>query len=804
MESMRGESMAGMLLSSDGLAEMEKQMSGEINEMQQSAASAIKQRAEKLQDFVRDTKQRYLTAREAVSHSLAGLADSVATRWRRLTVASFHERLGKCCCSRNVVDGCEWQPFKLGGPIVDYECKIGFMDYMDAITAGSMEGASSNTSEVDNILDQCAASKGWQYQSWDWSPPAANISMPGEVVAVPPVPIVALHHLETSVVVPDVVKPTDDLIVAVPADSSESHQPAEKEISGGAPREALQPNETALDLDVETVSSAIKDIVGLPDEKPSDQAPKVEESQEKQAEGMDELDRAAAELAAAERAVSLLPGSGQIAPAIDASAQLVQSDPADPAAAVEVNASVVPNVVPIGWTKAQQGQQASVDSGHALEDERRRLSEKNAGRRHARDDELFRESETSPRGWCLCSVDTNRHGRWAFVATGPAVEAPRHLRARPLASASTVPTSRCSACRNVQDGSKTTHREVGSEPASGAFSIKGSALGAAAILGVRRVLGHRCRQPVQRAQSPFAEIAFAAALYGTVRAAAHAWVSATDSFALRDELFQDMAVAHTYKNSIRPWIQSGVIALISSIFVVFAVKEFIKSMKEWEQQQEVKEMSAMGEDALFLMSTPVDATPLEKKKDRMRKRLTPLPMRLLGGLLDKVWLLRVGACVGYLLPFLNALDFGEISISLYPYAVGVPPCEPIVNFMQHTLKMRYLYNAYLKSGYYFLIVWFLFIQLAVRNKAAPFYVRFHSSQAILISMLLGVPQQVFFAVLNPWESGLWVQTFMYHSMVSIFLFIVCLLLWCCLNALMKRQMAMPLVSEAAVMWAGKE
>lgn len=54
-------------------------------------------------------------------------------------------------------------------------------------------------------------------------------------------------------------------------------------------------------------------------------------------------------------------------------------------------------------------------------------------------------------------------------------------------------------------------------------------------------------------------------------------------------------------------------------------------MKEWEQQQEMKEMQQMGEDALFLMSTPVDATPLEKKKDRMRKRLTPLPMRILGG-----------------------------------------------------------------------------------------------------------------------------------------------------------------------------
>ena len=34
-----------------------------------------------------------------------------------------------------------------------------------------------------------------------------------------------------------------------------------------------------------------------------------------------------------------------------------------------------------------------------------------------------------------------------------------------------------------------------------------------------------------------------------------------------------------------------------------------------------------------------------------------------------------------------------------------------------------------RSGYYFLIVWFIFIQTAVRNKAAPFYVRFHSSQA---------------------------------------------------------------------------
>merc|ERR1712151_538153 len=200
------------------------------------------------------------------------------------------------------------------------------------------------------------------------------------------------------------------------------------------------------------------------------------------------------------------------------------------------------------------------------------------------------------------------------------------------------------------------------------------------------------------------------------------------------------------------------------------------------------------------MSTPIDATPLEKKKAKMRRRLTPWPMRFVGAVADWFWVFRVGACVGYLLPLLNVLDFGEISVSLNPYPLGVPVSEPIVNFMQNTLGLRYLYNAYLKSGYYFLIVWFLFIQFAVRNKAAPFFLRFHSSQAILISMLLGIPQQIFFAVLNPWELGLVVQKIMYFSMVSLFLFTVALVIYCCMRALLKQTMKMPLVSEAAVMW----
>jgi len=323
----------------------------------------------------------------------------------------------------------------------------------------------------------------------------------------------------------------------------------------------------------------------------------------------------------------------------------------------------------------------------------------------------------------------------------------------------------------------------------------------AVAVAVKRVACHRLRVPAKRAQSPLAEVFFGAALYGTIRAAVRAYASATDSFKLRDELFQEMAVAHTYKNSVWPWIESGIIALIASIVIVVGVRTFIKSMKEWEQREDLKEMNAMGEDGLFLMSTTVDATPVDKKKKALRRR-SPWVFRQVGNLADFLWLFRVGACVGYLLPLLNVLDFGEISISLYPYALGVPPSEPIVNFMQTKLKLSYLYNAYLKSGYYFLIVWFLFIHFAVRNPAMPFFLRFHSSQAILISMLLGVPQQIFFAVLNPWESGLVVQTIMYHSMVSLFIFILMLVIWCCFRALTKKTMKMPLVSEAATMWAG--
>eukprot|EP00929_Paragymnodinium_shiwhaense_P013909 TRINITY_DN121758_c0_g1_i1.p1 TRINITY_DN121758_c0_g1~~TRINITY_DN121758_c0_g1_i1.p1 ORF type:complete len:468 (+),score=106.16 TRINITY_DN121758_c0_g1_i1:64-1404(+) len=360
---------------------------------------------------------------------------------------------------------------------------------------------------------------------------------------------------------------------------------------------------------------------------------------------------------------------------------------------------------------------------------------------------------------------------------------------RPALSSSAVPAAEASASE--------ARSSVSYAPGVAAAAVSG------AVAAVQRLTGHRIRAPVKKASSPFAEIAFGLAVLGSVREVVRTWGSATASFQIRDELFQEMAVAQTYENSVWPWIQTGGVALVVSLCMIFGVKKFIKSMKEWEEEQEMKEMGQLGEDAAFLMSTPVSATPIEQKLKKIAKSKTPVYWKVIAWVADKSLLLRLGACVGYLLPLLNVLDFGQISVSLFPYPLGIAPTAPLVDFLMVTCKLNYLYNAYIKSGYYFLIVWFLFIQLTVRNKAAPFYLRFHSSQAILLSMLLGVPQQIFFAVLNPWESGLLIQSFMYYSMCSLFFFILVLVAWCCINALCKKTMKMPLVSEAAVMWAGR-
>ncbi|CAJ1378829.1 unnamed protein product, partial [Effrenium voratum] len=306
MESMRGEAMTGTLLSGDGLVEAENRLNSEIEEMQQNATAVIEQRAEKIEEYLQDTEKRYLHARSALSSSLASLASSVAARWRRLSVSSFHERLGKCCCP-GAATGCEWQAFELGGPLVDYECKAGFADYLDVLDMPNDNGvALSRSPAVDAVLDQCA-SKGWPYPAMDWSPPVRNLSAFDAVVPTP-LTLVPTEPAEPQVVtveVPDVV----DQEEIEPTPSSPS-PPKDKG--------------TTLDIDLDTLTDDVTEaskeaivpksvqIVQMPE--PVTERPENLESQS-QGKGQeklpaeDELARAAQELAAAEQVASGLPST---------------------------------------------------------------------------------------------------------------------------------------------------------------------------------------------------------------------------------------------------------------------------------------------------------------------------------------------------------------------------------------------------------------------------------------------------------------------------------------------------------------
>jgi len=200
--------MTGMLLSSSGLTEAEQSLTAQIEEMQRNATMMIQQRAAKVEEYLSETKLRYLKARTALSSSLASLANSVSLRWSRLSVTSFHGRLGKCCCASKT--NCEWQAWKLGGPEVDYECKLGFNDYLDLLSfdvRGAEGVALSKTTAVDVVLDQCAK-KGWPYPSIDWSPPEALLHPP-TVVIDHPLPLVDSDSQPIEVQVPEVVKAKD-------------------------------------------------------------------------------------------------------------------------------------------------------------------------------------------------------------------------------------------------------------------------------------------------------------------------------------------------------------------------------------------------------------------------------------------------------------------------------------------------------------------------------------------------------------------------------------------------------------------
>lgn len=238
MEATRGETTTGiarsaingaMLLSSDDLTNMEESLRNKIEEMRRNASHLIHQRAAQIEEHLRETKLRHLQAREVLANSLGALAKLVTLRWARLSVTSFHGRLGKCCCE-GTNSGCEWQSFDFAGSQIDYECKLGFSDYLDVLNfhIPGTEGAA-----LDDILDQCSK-KGWPYPSMEEWSPSRPAWRPKNTA---PLEALKLAPSAPMVVVSEVAKP-------------QGHHTTSTEPKGETP---------AVDLDLETVTDSVKD-----------------------------------------------------------------------------------------------------------------------------------------------------------------------------------------------------------------------------------------------------------------------------------------------------------------------------------------------------------------------------------------------------------------------------------------------------------------------------------------------------------------------------------------------------------------
>lgn len=300
MEAMRGETMTGIartamkgaadsLLSSDDLTNMEQSLRNKIKEMRRNASHLIHQRAAQIEEHLRETKLRHLQAREVLANSLGALANLVTLRWARLSVTSFHGRLGKCCCEGT---GC-----------------LGFSDYLDVLNfnPGAEGAALSKSTAVDDILDQCSK-KGWPYPSMEWSPPSQP-SLPAEAQTAPVEALLKLAPSEPMVVeVSEVVKPQGHTTSTEP--------------EGETP---------AVDLDLETVTDSVKDSpdagltpqtgVEFPhsenretvkrvedpirsEEEPAEAPASPQAGEEAESDSLHALNQAAQQLAEAEQAVS--------------------------------------------------------------------------------------------------------------------------------------------------------------------------------------------------------------------------------------------------------------------------------------------------------------------------------------------------------------------------------------------------------------------------------------------------------------------------------------------------------------------
>jgi len=167
VQSKHGESMNGVILTTASLEKAKAELEHTIDALKTKAMEDIKAKAAAVSKRTEETRARWEAAKETASRRLAERAQLVELRWRRISVASFHNRLGKCCC-RHIDPGapatpdCHWEAYDKGGPFIDFACHDGYKDYLEALPAEQMAGERHFlASSADALLDQCSDSEGW-------------------------------------------------------------------------------------------------------------------------------------------------------------------------------------------------------------------------------------------------------------------------------------------------------------------------------------------------------------------------------------------------------------------------------------------------------------------------------------------------------------------------------------------------------------------------------------------------------------------------------------------------------------------
>uniref|UniRef100_A0A7S0RS17 Protein TIC 20 n=1 Tax=Chlamydomonas leiostraca TaxID=1034604 RepID=A0A7S0RS17_9CHLO len=152
---------------------------------------------------------------------------------------------------------------------------------------------------------------------------------------------------------------------------------------------------------------------------------------------------------------------------------------------------------------------------------------------------------------------------------------------------------------------------------------------------------------------------------------------------------------------------------------------------------------------------------------------------------------RVIACLPYLLPLLDAIPFGKFIFLQYPFvARAMAPLGPLAT----------LYNTVPFAPF----VAFLAVYIGiVNNTNLSRFVRFNAAQAVLLDVLLIIPQVIMGSIFrNPGSDSLSLQAYI-STNNTIFLFVAISVAYGMGSSLVGQNARLPLVAEAAETQVGR-